>query len=258
MENVRRESKSGILREFEELARENNVQRLDEDFLRRFLVGHQCDVFLALKALKNFESFISRRRQKWLRHQKTRLEIILGSQIVDVLDKTGLQDQKVVWIRLDKWDPQYITIDEVLEVSGLLCELVYSTMREIKCIDVIVDLHNFSLKHLYGLSPKFAKRMVFFMSECLPMRLLHVYVVRQPKIFHLVFSLFKPFIEERMRKLITICGNSYELMMATIGKDVLPPELDGASETLVSSRWVNILYNKKTLKELAVSGYEFY
>ncbi|XP_023014180.2 alpha-tocopherol transfer protein-like [Leptinotarsa decemlineata] len=258
MGDVRRHRESEIFRKFEELARENDVQRLDEDFLRRFLVGHQYDLFQALKALKNFESFINRRRHKWLRHRKSRLETILGSQIVDVLDEPGLQEQKVIWIRIEKWDPQQIAVDEILEVAGLLCELVYARTKEIKSIDVIVDLNNFSLKHLYGLSPKFAKRMVFFMSECLPMRLLHVYVVRQPKMFHLVYSLFKPFIEERMRKLITICGHNYELMTATIGRDVLPPELEGTSDSLAYDRWLTVLYTKKTQKELAICGYEFY
>lgn len=35
------------------------------------------------------------------------------------------------------------------------------------------------------------------------MTILHAYVVRQSKIFCLVYSLFKPFVEERMRKMVS-------------------------------------------------------
>ncbi|KAJ8975596.1 hypothetical protein NQ317_004437, partial [Molorchus minor] len=86
-------------------------------------------------------------------------------------------------------------------VSGLLCELAYVQIKNVTSIDIIIDCNNFSLKHIYSLSRKFAKRMMFFMSECLPMELLHIYVVRQPRIFYVAYSLFKPFIEDRMKKL---------------------------------------------------------
>ncbi|CAG9814482.1 unnamed protein product [Phaedon cochleariae] len=257
MENVKQCSEGEIYRTFEKSAKEKGVKRLDEEFLRRFLIGHQYDIITSLKAVRNFESFVDRRRSRWLKLDRNNLEKILLDQIVDVSDKNGLQGQKVVWIRLEKWDPQVFTADELLEVSGLLCELVYAKSKEIECIDVIVDLHNFSLRHLYGLSPKFAKRMVFFISQCLPMRLSHVYVVRQPKIFHLVYSLFKPFIEEKTRNLITVCGYDYDVMFATIGPDILPSEIGGTSTDLVPSRWLKILYNKRVQKESRFDCYFF-
>ncbi|KAJ8933609.1 hypothetical protein NQ318_002772 [Aromia moschata] len=42
----------------------------------------------------SFESFINRRCDKWLKKEKSRLEYIFQSQIVDVLEKNGLQKQK--------------------------------------------------------------------------------------------------------------------------------------------------------------------
>ncbi|KAJ8933608.1 hypothetical protein NQ318_002771 [Aromia moschata] len=150
-----------------------------------------------------------------------------------------------------------------LKFSGLLCELAYAKKElnreeDIKHIDVIIDCHKLSLRHLYGLSKKFAKRMVFFMSECLPMKLLHVYVIRQPKIFCLGYALYKPFIEDRMKRLIHICGHNYDLMLENIGRETLPPELNGTSKILIPSRWLSILYQENTQEELAKSGYEFY
>ncbi|XP_018569331.1 alpha-tocopherol transfer protein-like [Anoplophora glabripennis] len=257
MENV--ESGGKILCEFRKLATENNIRRLDDDFLRRFLVGHRYDVCAALKAIRNFQSFIERRQDNWLKLEKGLVENILESQIIDVLDEVGRHGQTIVWIRLEKWDPEVFSADEILKVSALLCELVYAKMKEIKFIDVIMDMHSFSLKHLNGLSMKFAKRMVFFMSECLPMELLHIYVVRQPKIiFYLGYALYKPFVEERMKKIIHICGDNYDYLTKNIGRDFLPVYFNGTCENLKSTRWLNVMHQRKIRQDLSLSGYEFY
>ncbi|KAJ8933607.1 hypothetical protein NQ318_002770 [Aromia moschata] len=42
--------KDEILKTFTRLATENNIQRLDEEYLQRYLVGHQFDIYSALKA----------------------------------------------------------------------------------------------------------------------------------------------------------------------------------------------------------------
>lgn len=34
-----------------------------------------------------------------------------------MLDDDGIQEQKVVWIRIENWDPQVFSADEVLEVG---------------------------------------------------------------------------------------------------------------------------------------------
>ncbi|XP_057651394.1 alpha-tocopherol transfer protein-like [Diorhabda carinulata] len=257
MENENKEQKYESFKEFEKLAREKNINRLDKSYLRRFFVGRQYDTVAALKALQNYESFVKRRKERWLTMKKTRIELLIQYQIVEILLSPGIQGQYIVWIRLENWDPGTVEADEILEFSGLLCELLYAEADEIHSIDIIVDLHNFSLKHLYGLSPKFAKRMVFFMAECLPMIMSHIYVVRQPKIFYLVYSLFKPFLDENIRKTIKICGHNYQLLTGTIGKHNLPIEFDGTVNYSKLTRWLNIFHNNRTQKGLKLAGYEF-
>ncbi|CAH1105882.1 unnamed protein product [Psylliodes chrysocephalus] len=258
MENISPKSPADFFKEFEKIVKENDVNNTEENFLRRFLIGHHYDIFAALKSVQNYESFIHRHKETWLHLKRSQIEKVMSSQIVEVLEKTGLQDQLILWIRLDNWDPQYTTADEILQVSGVLCELVYLKYKDVKNIDIILDLNNLSLKHIYGLSPKFAKRMVFFMSECLPMYMLHIYVVRQPKIFYLVYSLFKPFLEENIRKSIKICGWNFEVLLVTIGKDNLPVELDGLGDDLDPNRWLKLFYKKKNQIYLQKLGYEFF
>lgn len=67
--------------------------------------------------MQNFDSFVERRHTRWLNLRSSRIEEILNAQIVDVLDDDGIQEQKVVWIRVKNWDPQVFSADEILEVG---------------------------------------------------------------------------------------------------------------------------------------------
>lgn len=69
--------------------------------------------------IQNYESFIHRHKETWLHLKRSQIEKVMSSQIVEVLEKTGLQDQLILWIRLDNWDPQYTTADEILQVYAV-------------------------------------------------------------------------------------------------------------------------------------------
>lgn len=64
----------------------------------------------------NYESFINRRSEKWLKVSKSRLQMLLESHVIDVLENVGLNGQKIVWIRLENWDTALFSADEILEV----------------------------------------------------------------------------------------------------------------------------------------------
>ncbi|XP_049822351.1 alpha-tocopherol transfer protein-like [Aethina tumida] len=243
--------------ELKKIAVEKQLNRTDEDYLCRYLTGHENNVKRSINALCNYQSFVERRRDTWLNIDKTKLSTILESCVIDVLENQGELEQKVVWIRLEKWNPELFSADDILQISGLICEAIYSKVKIIKFIDIIMDLNNIQFQHLYALSTKFAKRMVFFLSECLPMKMLNIYIIRQPKLFYLLYAVFKPFISERMKKVIHVCGHDFTVLVENIGEKILPQDLDGCAAESLPSRWLEHLYKTRTQKDLQLSGYQF-
>ncbi|CAH0556803.1 unnamed protein product [Brassicogethes aeneus] len=106
---------SELLQNIKKLAKGNSIKRTDDNYLKRFLIGHEYDVPSAFTALQNYQSFIDRRRDTWLKVDRKKLKTILESQVIDVLENNGRLDQIVVWIRIEKWDTHKFSADEILE-----------------------------------------------------------------------------------------------------------------------------------------------
>lgn len=63
-----------------------------------------------------------------------------------------------------------------------------------------MDFEGLSLKQVKALSPSFSKRLLTFIQDAMPLRMKEIHFVKQPFIFNMVWSLFKPFIREKLKK----------------------------------------------------------
>lgn len=64
---------------------------------------------------------------------------------------------------------------------------------------VIFDMEGLSLPQTAKFTPPFAKRIVDLLQDSVPLRVKNIHVVNQPYIFKIVFSLFKPFLREKLK-----------------------------------------------------------
>ncbi|XP_039313961.1 alpha-tocopherol transfer protein [Solenopsis invicta] len=84
---------------------------------------------------------------------------------------------------------------------------------------IILDAEGLSLGHVTYITPSFAKMMVEFIQKCLPFRLKGIHIVNQSFIFNMVFTIFKPFLEEKIRKRIHFHGTNWESLRASLVAD---------------------------------------
>lgn len=94
---------------------------------------------------------------------------------------------------------------------------------------VIFDMDGLSLQQTWQFTPQFAKRIVDWLQDSVPMRIKGIYVVNQPKIFNIVFALFKPFLREKLRNRIYFIGNDLEQLHKHISPKHLPAAYGGTS-----------------------------
>ncbi|XP_067007620.1 clavesin-1 isoform X3 [Anabrus simplex] len=81
-------------------------------------------------------------------------------------------------------------------------------------------------------NPAYALRQTAF-----PMRLNGIHIVHQPALFSMVFSLFKGFLDERMRRRLFFHGHDLESLHEHIPANVLPPELGGDNPQPEDPHW---------------------
>lgn len=70
---------------------------------------------------------------------------------------------------------------------------------QITGVVVIMDFEGLSLKQVKALSPSYTKRLLTFIQDAMPLRLKEVHFVKQPFIFNMVWTLFKPFVKEKLK-----------------------------------------------------------
>lgn len=84
-----------------------------------------------------------------------------------------------------------------------------------------------TLQQTWQFTPPFAKRIVDWLQEAIPIRLKNLHIVNQPYIFNVVFALFKPFLKEKLKKRIVFHGTDRKSLHKYISPDCLPKDYGG-------------------------------
>lgn len=92
---------------------------------------------------------------------------------------------------------------------------------------VIFDMDGLSLNQVWQFTPAFARRIVDFLQESMPLRLKGLHVINQPKIFNMVFAMFKPFLKEKLRNRIYFHGSDQSSFHKHISPECLPTHYGG-------------------------------
>lgn len=69
---------------------------------------------------------------------------------------------------------------------------------------VIFDMDGLSLQQTMQFTPPFAKRIVDWLQDAVPLRIKNIHIVNQPYIFNMVFALFKPFLREKLKSRVSV------------------------------------------------------
>lgn len=64
---------------------------------------------------------------------------------------------------------------------------------------VIMDYEGLSMKQIKAITPVATKRLLTFIQEAMTIRLREVHFVKQPFIFNMVWTLFKPLVKEKLK-----------------------------------------------------------
>ncbi|CAH1105861.1 unnamed protein product [Psylliodes chrysocephalus] len=143
--------------------------------------------------------------------------------VVNVMTNLDHKGRRVLIVNSgETWDPSKVTSDQMFRLFYIIHMLaVLEPSTQINGVVVIMDYNNMGLKQVRGLGPSFAMLLLSFIQEAMPLRLKEVHMVKEPFIFNMVWSLFKPLLKPKLKARIFFHGKK----MASLHKHIPPTHL---------------------------------
>lgn len=121
--------------------------------------------------------------------------------VVNILTNRDQKGRRVMIVNAGAiWDPSAVSSDQMFRmfyVIHLLAQL--EPESQINGVVVIMDYENMSLKQVKAMTPASTKRLITFIQDAMPLRMKEIHMIKQPFIFNMVWSVVKPFLQEKLK-----------------------------------------------------------
>lgn len=123
------------------------------------------------------------------------------NDVVNVLTNRDQDGRRVLIVHCGEiWDPKRVSADQLFRIFYLIqIAALVEPITQVRGVVVIMDFDGLGMKQIKALSPTFSKRLLTFIQDAMPLRLKQVHMVNQPFLFNMVWTLFKPFVQEKLK-----------------------------------------------------------
>ncbi|XP_056629803.1 clavesin-2-like [Diorhabda sublineata] len=156
-------------------------------------------------------------------------EAITEHNVVNILTNLDHKGRRVLLVHAgETWDPSKVTSDQIFRIFYLIHEVaVLELQTQVRGVVVIMDYNGMGMKQVRGLGPSFALLLLSFIQDAMPLRLKEVHMVREPFVFNMVWTLFKPLLRAKLNKRIFFHGKKMSSLHKYLAPSHLPKNYDG-------------------------------
>lgn len=129
----------------------------------------------------------------------------INNEVVNVLTNCDQDGRRVLVVHCgSQWDTKKVNSDQLFRLFYLIhIAAQVEPQSQVRGVVVIMDFNGMGLKQVSALTPAFSKRLLTFIQDAMPLRLKQVHMVNQPYVFNMVWSLFKPFVREKLKSRVS-------------------------------------------------------
>ncbi|CAG4943954.1 unnamed protein product [Colias eurytheme] len=251
------------LRELRELLKgeTNLVIPLENDaFLMKFL--RPCK-FYAESAFKRIQAYYKFRLAHEVHCRDLRPSVVRAAfdhSVISILSPRDSNGRRIMLVECGEgWKPREVPLTQVFRGVQLGLESAMVEPRTQVCgVNVILDMKGLSFSHIMQFTPSFAKMVVDWIQDCIPIRLKGVHIVNQPYIFNMLFAIFKPFLREKLRSRIYFHGTDMNSLLKHVDGVALMERFGGSlpnNEITGEMMWKMLCYYEENFKVANSHGY---
>ncbi|XP_058824634.1 retinaldehyde-binding protein 1 isoform X1 [Topomyia yanbarensis] len=217
----------------------------NDDWLVRFLRPCKYYPKSALELIQRYYQFKVKHSDMYMDLSPSREVNIFKQNILAVFPNRDQLGRRILLLELGKpWKHKEVSLDEVFKGSVLFLEAaMLEPETQVHGAVVIFDMDGLTMQQAWQFTPPFAKRIVDWLQDAVPLRIKGIHIINQPKIFNIVFALFKPILREKLRTRIVFHGSDRESLYKHISKECLPPCYGGTvnAPRVQGEQWFELL-----------------
>lgn len=233
----------------------------NEAWLVRFLRPTKFYPESALQLIRNYYQFKIKHKNVYEGLLPSKEKNIFDHDILTVLLSRDQAGRRVLILQLGKkWKHNKCSLDEVFKGAVLFMEAAMIEPETQICgAQVVFDMDGLSLQQTWQFTPPFAKRIVDWLQDSVPLRIKGIHIVNQPYIFNMVFALFKPFLREKLKRRIIFHGTDRDSLHQHLSAKCLPECYGGTCDMprISGPEWYQLLQQvEKEYEAINSFGYK--
>ncbi|XP_015781205.1 alpha-tocopherol transfer protein-like [Tetranychus urticae] len=221
-----------------------NQYKFDDKFLLKFLRAREFDLQKTLMTLKGYVTKLRDRPDLFTWNPKTASQA-LKTQVFSYFLDGNTNGRQIFFLHPGRWDPKEVNLDTIISLVILCQEITLLDEQFQKSgVVVIIDMTGLSLNHLYKCGISNGKLISELTDKCIPINIINVHVVFQNWLTEMGYNLFKPFIDEELKRKIIFHGYNIGSIHQYCSKEVLPVKYGGTHEEADLDQLFKILTNE--------------